>query len=165
MAGQNDRWGKKVTSQEAFLAGHCPVTGRYFEPCIESFVSISEEHFSPNLKARLWEVPTTKVLTWFSIIVFLSDEEPTLETLNFVYHIGKRPNYLYFDLVSADDFLSRSYLGKNLLIALFQRRFHQIRKLFATVDCTGQVSLANFFRPDWLSVMSIMSDLVGRAKN
>ena len=32
-AGQNDRWGKKVTSQESFLAGHCPVTGRYFEPC------------------------------------------------------------------------------------------------------------------------------------
>jgi hypothetical protein len=23
---------KKVTSQVAFLAGHCPLTGRYFEP-------------------------------------------------------------------------------------------------------------------------------------
>ena len=22
-----------MTGQEAFLAGHCPVTGRYFEPC------------------------------------------------------------------------------------------------------------------------------------
>ena len=26
----------------------------------ESIVSISEEHFSPTLKARLWEVPTPK---------------------------------------------------------------------------------------------------------
>ena len=33
VAGQNDRRGKKVTGQEAFLAGHCPLTGRYFEPC------------------------------------------------------------------------------------------------------------------------------------
>jgi hypothetical protein len=24
--------GKKVTGQEAFLAGHCPLTCRYFEP-------------------------------------------------------------------------------------------------------------------------------------
>ena len=33
MAGQNNRQGKKVTGQQAFLAGHCPLTSRYFEPC------------------------------------------------------------------------------------------------------------------------------------
>ena len=32
VAGKNDRQGKKVTGQQAFLAGHCPLTGRYFEP-------------------------------------------------------------------------------------------------------------------------------------
>ena len=34
VACQNDRHDKKVTGQQAFLAGHCPLTGRYFEPCI-----------------------------------------------------------------------------------------------------------------------------------
>ena len=23
-----------MTGQEAYLAGHCPLTGRYFEPCL-----------------------------------------------------------------------------------------------------------------------------------
>ena len=32
MACQNDRQGKKVTGQQAFLAGHCMLIGRYFEP-------------------------------------------------------------------------------------------------------------------------------------
>ena len=35
VAGQNDRQGKKVTGQQAFLAGHFPLTGRYFKPCSE----------------------------------------------------------------------------------------------------------------------------------
>jgi hypothetical protein len=25
---------KNVTGQEEFLVGHCPLTGRYFEPCL-----------------------------------------------------------------------------------------------------------------------------------
>jgi hypothetical protein len=32
---------KKVTGEEAFLAGHCPSTGRYFEPCMYSFMKVS----------------------------------------------------------------------------------------------------------------------------
>ena len=32
-AGQNDRQSEKGTGQQAYLAGHCPLTGRYFEPC------------------------------------------------------------------------------------------------------------------------------------
>ena len=30
--------------------------------------------------------------------MFLSDEGPTLETLNFTFHIGCTPTFLYFDL-------------------------------------------------------------------
>lgn len=33
VTGQNDRRSKNVTGQKAFLAGHWPLTGRYFEPC------------------------------------------------------------------------------------------------------------------------------------
>ena len=29
--------------------------------------------------------------------MFLSDEGPTLETLNFTFHIGSTPTFLYFD--------------------------------------------------------------------
>ena len=31
-----------MTSQEAFLAGHCPMTGRYFEPCESRRLNESE---------------------------------------------------------------------------------------------------------------------------
>ena len=30
--------------------------------------------------------------------VYRSDEEPTLETLEFTFHIGSTPTFLYFDL-------------------------------------------------------------------
>ena len=30
--------------------------------------------------------------------MFLSDEEPTLETLDFIIRIGSAPSFLYFDL-------------------------------------------------------------------
>jgi hypothetical protein len=29
--------GKKVAGQEAFLTGRCPLTGRYFEPCMLAY--------------------------------------------------------------------------------------------------------------------------------
>jgi hypothetical protein len=32
--GQNDRQGKNLTGQLRILAGHCPLTGRYFAPCL-----------------------------------------------------------------------------------------------------------------------------------
>ena len=33
MTGQNDRQDKSLTGQVHDQAGHCPLTGRYFEPC------------------------------------------------------------------------------------------------------------------------------------
>ena len=33
--------------------------------------------------------------------MFLSDEGPTLETLDFAFHIGSTPTFLYFDLYTA----------------------------------------------------------------
>ena len=30
--------------------------------------------------------------------MFLSDERPTLETLDFAFYIGSTPTFLYFDL-------------------------------------------------------------------
>ena len=37
MGDQNDRQGKTATGQQAFLAGHRPLIGRYFAPCYVSF--------------------------------------------------------------------------------------------------------------------------------
>ena len=34
VSGQNDRRTKILSGQIVILAGHCPLTGRYFEPCI-----------------------------------------------------------------------------------------------------------------------------------
>ena len=33
MTGQNDRPDQSFTGQVHDQAGHCPLTGRYFEPC------------------------------------------------------------------------------------------------------------------------------------
>ena len=49
MTGQNDRQDESLTGQVHDQAGHCPLTGRYFEPCppvssgavTSSFLSIS----------------------------------------------------------------------------------------------------------------------------
>jgi hypothetical protein len=35
---QSDRQGKKLTGQQTFLAGHCPLTVRYFERYVGSAV-------------------------------------------------------------------------------------------------------------------------------
>ena len=37
VGGQNDQQGKKATGQQAFLAGHRLLIGRYFAPCYVSF--------------------------------------------------------------------------------------------------------------------------------
>ena len=36
MTGQNDRQDRSLTGQVRDQAGHCPLTGRYLQPCIES---------------------------------------------------------------------------------------------------------------------------------
>ena len=34
MTGQNDRQDQSLTGRVHNQAGHCPLTGRYFEPCL-----------------------------------------------------------------------------------------------------------------------------------
>ncbi len=34
VTGQNDRRTNILSGQIVILAGHCPLTGRYFEPCM-----------------------------------------------------------------------------------------------------------------------------------
>ena len=36
MTGQTDRQSESLTSQAHDQAGHCPLTGRYFEPCSDA---------------------------------------------------------------------------------------------------------------------------------
>ena len=40
MTGQNDRQDRSLTGQVRDQAGHCPLTGRYFQPC----------HGKPNMR-------------------------------------------------------------------------------------------------------------------
>ena len=47
MTGQNDRQTKVLSGQIVILAGHSPVTGRYFEPCYEPI-----ENLPIDTKAR-----------------------------------------------------------------------------------------------------------------
>ena len=52
LTGQHDRQDKSLTSQIHNQSGHCPVAGRYFEPCI--YLNKSELNyiiFTSNLKA------------------------------------------------------------------------------------------------------------------
>ena len=34
MTGQNDRQDRSLTGQVRDQAGHCPLTGRYLQPCV-----------------------------------------------------------------------------------------------------------------------------------
>ena len=36
MTGQNDRQDESLTGHVHDQAGHCPLTGRYFEPCLSA---------------------------------------------------------------------------------------------------------------------------------
>ena len=50
VAGQNDRQSKKVTGQQEFLVGHCPLNGRYFELCLVStFLHVGRIEISSGL--------------------------------------------------------------------------------------------------------------------
>ena len=44
-----------MTGQEAFLAGHCPLTGRYFEPCVE-IISLGKAGNTRDRNTRMYSV-------------------------------------------------------------------------------------------------------------
>ena len=41
MAGQNDQQDESLTGQVSDQAGHCPLTGRYFQPWKRGFVTVT----------------------------------------------------------------------------------------------------------------------------
>ena len=43
MTGQHDRQDERLTGQLPNQSGHCPLTGRYFEPCEESYIARKHE--------------------------------------------------------------------------------------------------------------------------
>ena len=45
MTGQNDRQDESLTGQVHDRAGHCPLTGRYFEPCAVFSTKRSQAQF------------------------------------------------------------------------------------------------------------------------
>ena len=51
MTGQNDRQDESLTGQALDQAGHCPLTGRYFEPC------------KPVLSGRSWGITSSPLNT------------------------------------------------------------------------------------------------------
>ena len=58
MTGQNDRQDESLTGQAHDQAGHCPLTGRYFEPCHYSCTCISS-FFGLNVLKRATKRNTT----------------------------------------------------------------------------------------------------------
>ena len=46
MTGQNDWQDESLTGQALDQAGHCPLTGRYFEPCMLWIFSTLIAHYT-----------------------------------------------------------------------------------------------------------------------
>ena len=80
MTGQNDRQDRSLTGHVHNQAGHCPLTGRYFEPCLTSFLWI----------VRVQKMGQRDVFVKYAVIkssacysaLFCTREEKTLMTEN-----------------------------------------------------------------------------------
>ena len=71
MAGQNDRSRECLAGQMLVLAGHCPLTGRYFAPCYhqqpqrrsldsEGKYFVLWDIVDPRTESNVWVAVTTK---------------------------------------------------------------------------------------------------------
>ena len=82
MTGQNDRQTQVLSGQIVILAGHCPVTGRYFEPCsvvlelgfiitIACIIELSRPHESGRVWVRLFMFngPNTRLKYMNSMVI------------------------------------------------------------------------------------------------
>ena len=73
--------------------------GRLWRPELRQFQSLAD-----SLSFSIWPITIRKVKSNVSsvgpsaFVMCLSDETPTLETLDFTFHIGRTPTFLYFDL-------------------------------------------------------------------
>ena len=105
-----------MTSQEAFLAGHCPVTGRYFEPCRLFNFSCVFFYFLLPLPQRLQgnlgefrDVPRRKVIwhtghkgeedaTWVARAKYCDGSLRILVSLAAVVRVGEERGGLILNL-------------------------------------------------------------------
>ena len=69
MTGLNDRQTQVLSGQIVISAGHCRVTGRYFEPCnmLEIFIDITQDiqlnRIFINIKSKVMQ-ESNQFLTW-----------------------------------------------------------------------------------------------------
>ena len=68
MTGQNDRQDESLTGQVRDQAGHCPLTGRYFQPCYTLHVYSCFEK-----RRKKWTRQSWKVL-WVVLSALFSNE-------------------------------------------------------------------------------------------
>ena len=58
MTGQNDRQDESLTGQVHDQAGHCPLTGRYFEPWV-NVVGLSSRQFQRRIQQKGFTMDTS----------------------------------------------------------------------------------------------------------
>ena len=71
MTGQNDRPDESLTGQAHDQAGHCPLTGRYFEPCIYIWHSffLYKLHVFPMSGTKLSFWPLWKATSFTQLLL------------------------------------------------------------------------------------------------
>ena len=85
--------------------------------------------------------------------MFLSDEGPTLETLDFTFHIGSTPTFLYFDL-----YLNTAYAAHYVYICFYTRLNHFHSNGVATDPMTVFYFLVSaVHQPFYISICLIIS--------
>jgi len=62
VTGQHDRQWKILSGQIAILGGHCPLTGRYFQPCKGTWLCMKSEKISTRGLRLLFEAMRVRVL-------------------------------------------------------------------------------------------------------
>ena len=99
--------------------------GRLWRPELRQFQSLAD-----SLSFSIWPITIRKVKSNVSsvgpsaFVMCLSDEAPTLETLDFTFHIGRTPTFLYFDL-----YLNTAYAAHYVYIESTTRCHGHFRRL------------------------------------
>ena len=89
MTGQNDRQDESLTDQVCDQAGHCPLTGRYFQPWYDSLVWLD--------LFDLWNLLKRQDCRSFSILKTLTGYRPYSQSV--LFHAALIiSSYLHFSL-------------------------------------------------------------------
>ena len=101
MTGQHDQQDERLTGQLSNQSGHCPLTGRYFEPCEHSQITIvNGEKYSP--RSVKFGVPQGSVLgpTLFSL--YCNDLPDIINDNDGVIHMYADDTTMYVVATSPD---------------------------------------------------------------